>query len=119
MNLPLVQLVASALVLALVVIRGVYERRAVDSKPVRRDSLNLIYYGLLASSLGLIALSSLQLFESHPPPPPCTPCSTEPSLGYPPGPHSEATFSALLGQEAEMRGYGLYSYLLFGSVPTD
>lgn len=73
-------------------------------------SSDLALWLSLVASLGLFVL-----FLSQKPEPPPQP----PILGYPAKPHSEATFSTLLRKDPEERGYGLYSYLLFGSPPLD
>jgi len=116
MDLKILQLGVSVAVLTMLAIRGMYEHSASDVANLRTGPLKRIYYGLLFGSVALVVLSALQMRAAQPvtpkPPPDIT-------MGYPPSPHSEATFSVLLAQEAELEGYGLYSYLLFGSEPAD
>jgi hypothetical protein len=116
MDLKVLQLVISVAMLTMLAMRGVFERSVSDVANLRSGPLKSIYIGLLSGSAALVILSAFQMRASQPEPPKTTPDVT---MGYPPSPHSEATFSVILAQEPELKGYGLYSYLLFGSEPAD
>jgi hypothetical protein len=115
MDLQVLQLGLSVAMLTLLLVRGMFERSAYDERSFARVQLRTVYYGLIATSVALVVVSSLQLRASGSKP---VEHDSQITMGYP-VPHSETTFSALVGQEAEMQGYGLYSYLLFGSQPSD